>query len=134
MRQRKSITIVDAIRDRRLFGPLFPDWTRGGAWLVSLKAVFSTPMDRKDLALYRHCTRRSDLPAKVKEAYAIVGRRGGKSRIVSFAATYLACFYDFRKYLAPGETGMVLILARDRDQARVVFNYLAGIIPSVPAF
>lgn len=54
---------------------------------------------------------------RVKEAYGIVGRRGGKSRIVSFAGAFIACFHDFRKYLAPGERGMVLVLARDRDQS-----------------
>ena len=134
MRQRKHITIVDAIKDKRLFGPLFPDLTSWSAWMVFLKAVFAIEkMEQKEIELYRHCTRRNDPPASCKEAYAIVGRRGGKSRIVSFAATYIACFYDFRKYLAPGEVGLVLALARDRDQAKVVFSYIGGIIKSVPA-
>jgi len=101
--------------------------------LVFLKAVFGIEMDQKEFDLYRHCTKRTDPPTSVKEAYAIVGRRGGKSRIVSFAATYIACFHDFRKYLAPGEVGLVLCLARDRDQAKVVFGYIAGVIKSVPA-
>src|SRR4030095_6347957 len=63
----------------------------------------------------------------------IVGRRGGKSRIVSFAGVFIATFYDFKKYLAPGETGMVLILARDRDQAKVVFGYVSAVLNGVPA-
>jgi hypothetical protein len=132
--KRKQINIVDAIRDKRLFGGLFPDLTSWSAWLVFLKAVFQIPMDSRELGLYRACTRRQYPPdTGVKEAYAIVGRRGGKSRIVSFAAVYIACFYSFRKYLAPGEVGLVLCLARDRDQAKVVFGYIAGIIKSVPA-
>jgi hypothetical protein len=131
--KRKAISIVDAIRDKRLFGSLFPDLTSWSAWMVFLKAVFAIEMDQNELELYRHCTRRSDLPARVKEAYAIVGRRGGKSRIVSFAAVYIAAFHDFRKYLAPGEVGLVLCLARDRDQAKVVFNYIVGVFRSVGA-
>ena len=131
--KRKAISIVDAIRDKRLFGSLFPDLTSWSAWLVFLKAVFAIEMDKRELELYRGCTKRSEPPVSVKEAYAIVGRRGGKSRIVSFAAVYIAAFYDFRKYLAPGEVGLVLCLARDRDQAKVVFSYIAGIIKSVGA-
>jgi hypothetical protein len=133
MKQRRSITIVDAIKDKQLFGSLFPDLSSWSAWMVFLKSVFAIEMDARELELFRHCTKRSNPPASVKEAYAIVGRRGGKSRIVSFAAVYLACFHDFRKYLAPGEVGIVLILARDRDQAKVVFNYIGGIIKSVGA-
>ena len=76
--------------------------------------------------------RRLKIP-RFKESYAIVGRRGGKSRIVSFAAVFIACFYDFKKYLAPGETGMLLTLARDREQSKVVFNYIRGILEAVPA-
>jgi len=132
--KRRSISIVEAIKDRRLFGSLFPDLSSWSSWLVFLKAAFGIPMDPKELELYRACTKRTDPTANgAKEAYAIVGRRGGKSRIVSFAAVYIACFYSFRKYLAPGETGMVLILARDRDQAKVVFNYIGGILKSVGA-
>lgn len=90
-------------------------------------------MTDPDLELYRQCTNRIDPPNRgVKEAFAIVGRRGGKSRIVSVAAVYIACFHDFRRYLSAGERGMVLILAGDRDQARVVFNYIGGILESIP--
>src|ERR1044071_3008314 len=119
--KRKSITIIDAIRNPKLFGSLFPDLSSWSAWLVFLKAVFGIEMEPKELELYRRCTKRAEPPKNgAKESYAIVGRRGGKSRIVSFAAVFIACFHDFRKYLAPGEVWMVLILARDRDQARVV--------------
>src|SRR5262249_41527248 len=126
-------TIIDAIKDKWLFGSLFPDLTSWSSWVVFLKAVFGIEMDAKELELYRACTKRSEPPKfGAKESYAIVGPRGGKSGIVSFAAVYIATFFDFKKYLAPGETGMVLILARDRDQAKVVFNYIGGIIKHVP--
>jgi len=131
---KKRIDIIAAIRNPKLFGFLFADPSSWFSWLVWLKAVFGLSMDRGELELYRKCTARSEPPkGGVKEAYAIVGRRGGKSRIVSFAGTFIGCFFDFRKYLAPGEVGWVLILARDKDQAKVVFGYIGGIIKSVPA-
>jgi hypothetical protein len=132
--KRKTISIIDAIKNPKLFGSLFPDLTSWSAWIVFLKAVFGIEMDPKELELYRACTKRTEPPSSgVKEAYAMVGRRGGKSRIISFAAVYLACFYDFKKYLVPGEIGQVICLARDKDQARVVFNYIQAILTLVPA-
>ena len=121
---KKTPDIIEALCHPKIFKPLFTDLSTWTAWIVWLKAVFGLPMDQSESELYQRCTARTDRKG-FKEAYAIVGRRGGKSRIVSFAAVFIACFYDFRKYLAPGEIGMVLILARDRDQAKVVFGYIA---------
>ena len=107
MKGKRNISIVQAIHDPKLFGSLFDSLDTWNAWLVWLKAVFGLPMTDPDLELYRQCTNRTDPPNRgVKEAYAIVGRRGGKSRIVSVAAVYIACFHDFRHYLSAGERGM----------------------------
>jgi hypothetical protein len=86
------------------------------------------------LAIFQRYTGRS-LPASggYKEAYLIVGRRGGKSFISAVTGVFLACFFAFAQYLATGERGVVLILAVDKAQARVVFNYAKGIIESIPA-
>ena len=62
-----------------------------------------------------------------------MGEGGANARIVSFAAVFIACFHDFKKYLARGEVGMLLTLARDREQSKVVFNYIRGILEAVPA-
>jgi len=45
---------------------------------------------------------------------------------------FLACFYDYRKFLAPGERGTVLVVATDRRQARVIFRYVEALITHVP--
>src|SRR4029453_19121750 len=111
----KRTNIVEALRNKKLFGSLFTDLSTWSAWIVWLKAVFGLKMDAGEAELFQRCTgRKSFIKKDFKESYAIVGRRGGKSRIVSFAGVFIACFHDFRKYLAPGERGMVLILARDR--------------------
>src|SRR5262245_4432848 len=129
----KRPDIVQAIRNPKLFGSMFKSLDSWQAWIVWLKAVFGLPIDQSEIELYRRCSGRTDSPNGFKESYAIVGRRGGKSRIVSFADVFIACFYDFRQYLYPGETGMVLILARDRDQAKVVFGYVSAILNGVGA-
>ena len=41
--------------------------------------------------------------------------------------------FTISESMVPGKTRMVLILARDRDQSKIVFGYIAGIIKAVPA-
>jgi hypothetical protein len=120
------IDIITAIHDPNLFRPLFgPEMTSWGAWLVFLKAAFGLPItEPSELALYRQCTRRENPPTvPPAEVDCIVGRRGGKSRITSLVAAYLAACGDYANTLAPGETGVVAILACDREQARIILNY-----------
>lgn len=62
----------------------------------------------------------------------IVGRRGGKSRITALMATFLATFFDYRPHLAPGEWGLVSVVASDRSQARVIFRYIEAFILQTP--
>ena len=50
------------------------------------------------------------------EAAVIVGRRGGKSRILALIAVYLACFRDYAPYLAPGEVATIGVLAVDKGR------------------
>jgi hypothetical protein len=129
----RRFDIVSAIKDKRLFGSLFSDLSSWSAWIVFLKATFGIEMDHKELELYRHCTKRTDPPKRgAKEAWAVVGRRGGKSRIIAVAGCFIACFFRFDN-LAPGERGMVLNLARDREQGRIVFSYISAILVAIPA-
>jgi hypothetical protein len=117
--RRNPLNIVEAIYDPQLFGSLFKTVSSWSAWVVFLKAVFGIAMAQTELDLYRQCTgREAPPPDGAKESYAIVGRRGGKSRIVSLAAVYIAAFCDFREYLSPGEVGTVSSFgARQRASA-----------------
>src|SRR6185436_13719931 len=63
-----------------------------------------------------------------KEAWVIVGRRGGKSLIASLIAVFLACFRDYSAYLQPGEFGTIAVIAADRKQARTVLRYIRGFL------
>ena len=66
------------------------------------------------------------------EAWLIIGRRGGKSFVLALIAAYLACFFEYRRYLQPGERGSVLVLAATAKQARVIFRYIRGLLTEVP--
>jgi len=57
---------------------------------------------------------------------------GGKSFITALIATYLATFRNYAEYLSPGETGVVMVLACDKRQARIVMNYIRTVLEQVP--
>src|SRR5215475_3675258 len=108
-----SITILDAIDDRNLFAPWFRDRATWLSWRVFLCALFALPMTAEQLAIYRQCTGRSEAPtAAASEAWLICGRRAGKSFTLALVAVFLAAFYVYRRYLARGERGTVMIIAR----------------------
>ena len=129
---KRSVSVLDAMSDPKLFGSQF----EGGSWAAwrsFLGALFGLRLSAADLELYRrHTGRERAPPGPFGEAYAIVGRRGGKSRVASAVAVYLAALRDYREYLAPGEVATVMILAQDRKQARVVYGYCKGLLDSVP--
>ena len=126
------MTIVEALNDRRLFGAEFPAAT-WRPWSTFLRATYGLELDAEGLALYWQCTGRQDArTAQAREAWVIVGRRGGKSRIAALIAVYLACFRDYQAVLARGEIGTLPIVAADRRQARTVMGYVTGLLDGVP--
>jgi hypothetical protein len=132
----KPITIIDAIRHKQLFGslPALQSLSTWASWIVWLKAIFALDMTPDELAVYQQCTGRQTPPTKQpSEVFTIVGRRGGKSFISAIVACYLACFESYTKYLNAGERGVILVLAVDKEQARIIFLYITGIIRAIPA-
>jgi hypothetical protein len=133
----KKRNVIQAIKNPRLFGslPAFKSLATWKSWLVWLQAAFALPMDPDELATYQKCTGRSRPPrTEPKEIYTICGRRGGKSFISALTAVYFSCFGSYRQYLTVGERAAVLVLARDRDQARIVFSYIKGIFNFIQVF
>jgi hypothetical protein len=127
-----ALSLCDALDDDGLFGGQFsdPSWL---PWRVVLAALEGRALDNEGRALYRQCTGREQPPtAPVREFVAIVGRRGGKSRIGALLAVEAACLRDWTPFLAWGETATIAVIAADRAQARSTFGYIAGLIDSVP--
>jgi hypothetical protein len=132
MTTKAPVTILDAIKDKHLFAPWFKDPATWAAWRAFLTALFALRMTPEQLAIYQQCTGRDQPPtAPATEAWLVCGRRSGKSFILALVATFLACFYDYRPYLTPGERGAVLIIARDRKQARVILRYIRALLTQV---
>lgn len=130
-----QLDIIDRIRSKHYFGslPAFRELESWTSWVAWLKAIFALEMSPAELALYRKCTGRQNPPAnEPAEAFTIVGRRGGKSFISALTAVHVACFREYRRFLNAGETAAVIVLARDRDQAKIVFRYVKGILNSIP--
>jgi len=127
------IDIIEALNDPKLLGPVLgrhPEtWD---TWKVFLKAVFGLPMDGRELETFQKHTGRSEPPkGRSEEVFAVVGRRGGKSFVTSLITSYIVLFEDFwTTDLAPGEKVVFPIIATDRLQARVIFNYIQGILNS----
>jgi hypothetical protein len=128
-----TATIIDACTNEALFAGWFRDPQTWSAWFTFLRALFGLPMSDDDRALFKQCTGRDDPPADgVREAWLVVGRRGGKSLVLALVAVFLACFVDWLPYLAPGERGTVMVIAADRRQARVIYRYAVALLREVP--
>ena len=123
-------SIIDAMNDPQLFAPFFvgPSWRPWKAFLCSL---FALPMNSTGRAAFKHFTNRNDVPTQpFREAVAVVGRRGGKSRVMASIAVYLAVFRSYKP--APGEQIVIGVIASDRKQAAIVLRYCLGLLRHCP--
>ena len=129
----RRVTLIDAMADPNLFAPWFRDPASWSAWRAFLSALFALPMPDEQLAIYNRCTGRAEPPtAPAAEGWLVCGRRAGKSFILALIAVFLATFYDYRRYLAPGERGSVIVIATNTRQARVIFRYVRALLTGVP--
>jgi hypothetical protein len=125
--------IIEAMRSPAVWGKWFADgdWR---AWECFLAAVFGLPLPEGTQDLFSRCTA---LPApsggRAAEAFALVGRRGGKTRIMATIAAWCACFEDWREHLAPGEQAHIILASRDKEQASIGLSYLESLIGDHPA-
>lgn len=126
-------SILRALDDPALFAPHFRGDT-WRTWRVFLKALFGLggAMTADERAAYRQHTGREEPPTQpFREAALVVGRRGGKSRVLALIAVYLATFRDYTEHLAAGEVATVAVIAADRKQARAIYRYALGLLQAV---
>jgi hypothetical protein len=127
------VNILEAVDDPALFKPWFKDPTTWRAWRAFLASLFALPMTDEQCEIYTACTGRKTPPTEpFGEAWLVCGRRSGKSLTLALTAVFLACFKPWQEHLAPGERGVVLVLASDRRQARVIFRYARAFLEEVP--
>lgn len=113
------------------FAPEFlsPTWA---AWRACVAALFGDPVTDAEAAIIRACTDRDPPTEPAREGWFVVGRRGGKSRIVSLIAVFIATARDYSRLLAPGERGVVLLVGADLKQGRVLMRYIAALLHDHP--
>jgi hypothetical protein len=126
------MNIIKALNDPHVFARYFKgeSWN---VWRVFLATLFGLPLGPDQLRLFQQFTGRTAAPASpLREAWLVVGRRGGKSFVLAVVAVFLACFKDWKPYLGPGEIGTIMIIAKDRAQARVIKRFISGLIRETP--
>ncbi len=101
-------------------------------WRAVLRAAEGLPLSPEQDAQFRQVAGDRDPPtARVRELWAIVGRRGGKDSIAGAIAT-MASLGDYSGVLRPGEKATIACIASTRDQAEIVFGYIKGNFAAVP--
>ena len=120
-----------ALTDQLLLGAALGDPHSWTTWLAVLRAAYGLPLDAQQQQLFAAVAgNRAPPTRRVRELWAILARRCGKSRMAAALAVYAACFTQHR--LAAGEQGMVLVLAASQAQAKAVFNYVTGLPAGEP--
>jgi hypothetical protein len=128
-----TVSIRDALDDPALLGTILAgdSWAAWRTVLIAAMGEKLTPAERKIFA--RLSGGRAAEPRElIEELWAIVGRRGGKTRAAATLASYLAALCDHSAIMAPGERPIVLFLAQNQKQAAVAFGYCCGIFDRVP--
>jgi hypothetical protein len=116
-----------------IFGTILPgaSWA---SWRVLLIASMGEELTEPERAVFLELTGRDHEPGeRVEELWAIVGRRGGKTRAIAVLAAYIASLVDFSDILAPGERASLPIISASLNQAQKCFQYLDGIYANVAA-
>jgi hypothetical protein len=122
-----------ALEHPGIFGTILPgeSWA---AWRVLLIAVMGEELTEPEREIFCDLTGREYEPrTRCEEFWAIVGRRGGKTRAIAVLAAYIASLVDWSDILAPGERASLPIISASLNQAQKCFQYLDGIYSNVAA-
>jgi hypothetical protein len=129
---RPLVSMRAALSDPNLLGRAL-EGASWRSWRILLVAMMGEALDADERVIFERLTGREREPLeRVEEFWAVVGRRGGKSRAAAVLSVYLATLINYEGVLAIGEKPIVLCLAQNQIQARVVLSYALGLIRSVP--
>jgi hypothetical protein len=132
LRKKRVPSIIEVMNDPAMFGPFFHGESWGG-WRTILKSVYGLPLSDDELAFFHSIAGgRAPPTAKVREFWAVAGRRAGKDAMASAVAAFTAALFDQQHLLRGGERALVLCLACDRAQARIILNYIKSYFTDIP--
>jgi hypothetical protein len=129
----KNIDIISTVLSKKAFAKFFPHPETWAAWFVFHRALYGLEMGQGDLAVHTQCTGRSKpRPGGHDEAFAICGRRSGKSKTAALICCFEALFGGWEDRVGPGEKFWLFVIATDRAQAGVIFAYIRAMLSSFP--
>jgi hypothetical protein len=126
------VPMREALTDPNLLGNALPgdSWR---LWRVMLIAAMGEPLDNDEREMFQSVTGRAQEPQeRVDEFWAVVGRRAGKTRAAGTLGAYAACLCDWSDKLAPGERGVLPVLAAATSQADRAFMHIEGVLKQSP--
>ncbi|WP_292322548.1 hypothetical protein [Mesorhizobium sp.] len=126
------VTMRQALADPQLLGGALPgdSWS---TWRTLLIAAMGEALTEDERATFAAITGREREPLeRVDELWAIVGRRGGKTRAAGTLGAYVAALCDWSDKLATGERGVLPVLAASTSQADRAFQHILGVLEHSP--
>lgn len=130
---KQVISMREALADPRLLGGAIP----GHSWLpwrAVMIAALGEPLTDEEREAFQSVTGRDREPLeRAEELWGVVGRRGGKTRSAATLGAYLSTCCDFTDVLAPGERGVLPILAASTAQAGRAFMHVRSVLEHSPA-
>lgn len=119
---KRAPNIVEAMSSPTLFEPWFrgPSWN---AWKTLMKGAYALPMTAEEIEFFRTIAERDPPKKRVRELWVIAGRRAGKDSVASAICAHSAALFSEGERLRPGERAVVMCLAVDRDQSKIILNY-----------
>ena len=107
---KRTISVDAALRDRQLLGAALGDLASWRTWSIALKGAFGLPLNDAERTIFDAIAGGRTPPARrVRELWAVAGRRSGKTRMAAAISVYIGAIEQHT--LAPGEVGYVLLLA-----------------------
>lgn len=124
-----NITMRRFLTDPELAGEVYA----GDSWLTwrtVLIGCCGEPLSVEETDVFHTFTGRMP-PQTLLWLWAFfIGRRGGKDAAIRALIAYLALCREWK--VSPGETPVVLLLAADREQAKVAYGYILGLLRACP--
>jgi hypothetical protein len=132
----RRATIIEAMDT--VFLPWFPRASDGtdtwANWKCVLRAMDALAMTADEIEFFKSIAGGREPPKRrVSELVAACARRTGKDSVASVIAAHASATFDQQDKLRPGERAQVLCLACDRDQAKIVLNYIRSYFQDIPA-
>jgi hypothetical protein len=129
---KKIVTMREALEDPNLLGSAMP----GPSWLPMRAlciAAMGEALTDEERVHFQALTKRQREPLKrVKRFVVVAGRRSGKSYQAACCSLFLAVMCSHRENLNVGEKGIVLLVAENIEQAKIVFDYAVAIAQASP--